>query len=179
MKVPYVCWDVDKVMNCNFIRPDSLSKDTFVFTTYQEDVAKFQYAGANAYYLPPISNIKENTTGELKKEMPETFLNEISFVGSSLFYENNDFLLFERNVRDLMCRGNSEVEKEGRVLLSTLQRALDRQAPFTRRNEYKLREILVEELNGIYPLRFFTFNHQQLHNVLAKECCKMQRITYL
>ncbi|VAX19389.1 hypothetical protein MNBD_NITROSPINAE03-204, partial [hydrothermal vent metagenome] len=178
MKIPYVCWELDKIMNEAYV-PDTLSPYTHVFTTFSDDTGRFEKAGANACYLPAAPDILLDDNYELSSEELKSYSCDVSFIGSPLIATNNDYLNLIDTIRKAMASGDAELLKAGQSLIGALRRAIERQEEFSGINVYKLPELLDQELKADAPPSLFSFSKQSLCNIIAKQCCGYQRLYYL
>ncbi len=178
MKIPYVCWELDKIMNEAYV-PHTLSPYTHVFTTFSDDTGRFEKAGANACYLPAAPDMLLDDNYESPDEEFKSYSCDVSFIGSPLIATNNDYLNLIDAIQRAMASGEAELLKAGRSLIGALSRAIKQQEKFSDINVYKLPELLDKELKACAPLSLFSFSKHSLCNIIAKQCCGYQRLSYL
>lgn len=178
MKIPYLCWELDKVMNEAYV-PARLSPYTHLFTTFADDVGRFKKAGAKACYLPAAPDILLEDGYTLSDEELKNYSCDVSFIGSPLLATNNDYLKLADSIQGAIVSGGGELAEAGKSLAGALSRAIERQEEFSALNVYKLPQLLDEELKGGAVPSLFSFSRQGLCNIIAKQCCRFQRLYYL
>lgn len=58
-QIPFIHYELDKVMNEKLLKPGSFSPRDFIFTTYKNDVKRFENSGAGiSEYLPFFYNAR-------------------------------------------------------------------------------------------------------------------------
>ncbi|MBF0180246.1 MAG: glycosyltransferase [Magnetococcales bacterium] len=76
LKCPVVHWELDKLMNGEWFKPDSFTYYDILFSTYRQDVVQLRELGFNSYYLPFSYDIKDQNGQE------KGYRWDVSFVGS-------------------------------------------------------------------------------------------------
>jgi len=176
LEITYVCWELDKVMNQDYI-PYGRYPYSKVFTTYLGDVARFDKAGHEAFYLPAAPDMLLEDDFDLTEDELNKYSCDISFVGSPLLSINNDYLALLSSIKGAMDRYG--LAEEGRRLIGAMEKSIARQKEFSLINRYELPGLLREEIEKAGVTELFTFSIERLGNIIAKQCCGIQRLGYL
>ncbi len=176
LEITYICWELDKVMNQDYI-PCGRYPYSKVFTTYLGDVARFDEAGHEAFYLPAAPDTLLEDDFDLTEDESNKYSCDISFVGSPLLSINNDYLALLSSIKGAMDRHG--LVDEGQRLINAMEKSIARQKEFSMKNRYELPGLLRDEIEKAGVTELFTFSIERLGNIIAKQCCKIQRLGYL
>ncbi|MBF0625887.1 MAG: glycosyltransferase [Magnetococcales bacterium] len=172
--VPYIHWEVDKLINPRILAFEYTATDHF-FTTYREDVARLAQVGATAYYLPNAWNIDpaiDRAAGD--------FQYEVSFVGTAEAGVNNYYRNLLRDTDAKAVHWPEPVQKAWRQAKQGLEELLSVQFQASQRHHNRLPELIEAE----YRQRQATYQAFQvtpgdLFMLLTKETAHRQRCHFL
>ena len=173
-RIPYFCWEYDKVMNQDLFHPSNFSPFTYFFATYLDDVRRLQAMGVKAKYLPPAPPIGDKQSLVPSREDYQLYSHDITHVGSSLIRVTNKFLDLKKELFENKARPPGPVVNR---LWAILKQVIKDQEPFSQKNVYELPRLLEEKIHQSHFKGIL--EPEVLSNYLARECCRFQRLHFL
>lgn len=164
LKRPIVHWELDKIMNQQWLTNASYGPYDIIFSTYKQDVAHFSSLGIPAFYLPFACNIRHH--GKPDTTLPTW---DVSFVGS---VERKQLTLYQN------CLANhphpDALETLFESLLTRLMRPQEAHLDFRHLVNAVAHPLAELNQNALIQLEPFF-----VASMLAKEGCRRKREAYL
>lgn len=102
--IKLLCWEIDPSIDL----PASLSakdKKSHIFTYRKKSIDDFVSAGfQNVHYLPLASNVKRRHPEVISEKEIEQYMCRVSFVGSSMFDQSEEYMRSLKNHYEAFCR---------------------------------------------------------------------------
>lgn len=179
LKLPYFCWEIDKIMNEEIFSQKYFSDYRYIFCVCLEDIEKFKKVGyKHVYYLPFVPNC--SLQNRINAKDIKKYSHDICFVGSLLKNTGNSYSRFKNGlINGVKDMPKEKVKKVVKDIILLLEEVLAQQEKYSKENIYKLPEMiaLLESQASMDMTKILGGRRDYLIGLLAKESCYRQRLS--